>query len=160
MRATLLAKHVTATRPFAAAMASVSPSRASDSEPVCPSTMALVESPTIASTPSSPSLPSRSLSVSMPRTGVLSNFQSPVCKTVPASVRIAKAAGSGIEWFRPIISISNAPIFSTAFIPISCNGISKSFRDSASLRRSNARVKALPHIGQPRLLQRYGMAPR
>ena len=124
IRAILLAKHVTATRPLAAPIASVKPSRASASEPVCPATIALVESPTMTSTPSSPSLASRSLSVSVPRTGVLSNFQSPVCKTVPASVRMAKAAGSGIEWLRPIISISKAPIFSTAFMPISCNGIS------------------------------------
>ena len=78
IRATLLAKQVTATRPVAFAMAAVSPSFASFSEPVRPSTMAFVESPTRARTPSSPTAASRPRSVSQPRTGVSSNFQSPV----------------------------------------------------------------------------------
>ena len=78
IRAILLAKHVTATRPVAFAMASVSPCFTSFSDPVRPSTIALVESPTRARTPSSPTAPSRPRSVSLPSTGVSSNFQSPV----------------------------------------------------------------------------------
>ena len=69
----------------------------SASEGERPSRTALVESPTSASTPSSPSAVSFASSVGAPTSGVGSIFQSPVCSTVPAGVRIASAFDSGIE---------------------------------------------------------------
>ena len=59
--------------------------------------MALVLSHTIASTPSSPSAAKAASSVGGPTSGVGSSFQSPVCSTMPAGVRIASACASGIE---------------------------------------------------------------
>ena len=53
-RATLLAKQVTATRPRIGRISAAMLARTSPSEPEWPSTMALVLSHTIASTPSSP----------------------------------------------------------------------------------------------------------
>jgi len=69
----------------------------------------LVESPTSASTPSSPIAASRAASVGKPITGVGSIFQSPVCSTVPAEVRIASACDSGIECATGMNSTSNGP---------------------------------------------------
>ena len=60
--------------------------------------MALVESQTSASTPSSPSARNRASSVIGPISGAGSIFQSPVWMTVPAGVVIASDTGSGIEW--------------------------------------------------------------
>ncbi len=57
--------------------------RTSPSEPECPSTMALVLSHTIASTPSSPSAANAASSVGGPTSGLASSFQSPVCSTMP-----------------------------------------------------------------------------
>ena len=57
--------------------------RTSASEPEWPSTMALVLSHTIASTPSSPSAANAASSVGGPTSGCGSSFQSPVCSTVP-----------------------------------------------------------------------------
>ena len=57
------------------------------SQPEWPSTIALVESQTIASTPSSPSAVSAASSVGGPTSGVGSSFQSPVCSTTPDGVR-------------------------------------------------------------------------
>ena len=55
MRATLEAKQPTATLPFSPPISFVSASRTPPSDPATPSTKTLVESHTIASTPSSPS---------------------------------------------------------------------------------------------------------
>ena len=68
------------------------------SEPEWPCASALVESHTMASTPSSPSFLSWVSSVSSPSSGSGSSFQSPVCTTVPSGVLIDSALGSGIEW--------------------------------------------------------------
>ena len=46
-------------------------------------------------------------SVASPTSGSGSSFQSPVCSTVPAGVRITTALGSGIEWVSVISSSSN-----------------------------------------------------
>ena len=62
-----------------------------------PSRTALVESPMSASTPSSPSAVSFFCVGRPPISGVGSIFQSPVCSTMPAGVRIASAFDSGIE---------------------------------------------------------------
>ena len=75
---------------------------------------ALVESQTIARMPSSPISRSRSSSVGSPISGSGSSFQSPVCNTVPAEVRITTAFGSGIEWVSVISSRSNGPIVKAA----------------------------------------------
>jgi hypothetical protein len=76
--------------------------RTSSSEPARPSTNTLVESHTIASRPSSPSLRMAGISVAAPVIGASSNFQSPVWKTVPSSVRMARPFGSAIECVRVI----------------------------------------------------------
>ena len=109
IRATLLAKQVTATICSAFAISSVSPAQASASDGVCPATIALVESPISAITPSSPSARSRALSASSPSIGVGSNFQSPVCRITPSGVRKIRAAGSGIEWVIETSSTEKGP---------------------------------------------------
>ena len=88
---------MTATRAGADRMSSASVFATSASEGERPSRIALVRSPTSASTPVSPSAASRAASVGAPITGVGSIFQSPVCSTVPCGVRIASAFDSGIE---------------------------------------------------------------
>ena len=75
-----------------------------------PSRTALVESPTSASTPSSPISRRRFSSVGRPISGVGSIFQSPVCSTVPAEVRIASAFDSGIECATEMNSTLNGPM--------------------------------------------------
>ena len=90
-------------------MSSASVLATSDSDGERPSRTALVESPISASTPSSPSAVSFAASVGAPMIGVGSIFQSPVCSTVPAGVRIASALDSGIEWATLMKSIVNGP---------------------------------------------------
>ena len=108
-RATLLAKLVTATRFSHLPITSLRVCSRSLSEPATPSTKTLVESQTMACTPSSPTRLRASLSDGAPTTGPGSNFQSPVCRTVPKGVRMAMALGSGIEWVRVISSRSKGP---------------------------------------------------
>ena len=96
-RATLLAKQVTATRPRRPRSSTDRLWRTSFSLPEWPSTMALVESQTIASTPRSPSAARAASSVGGPISGVGSIFQSPVCRTMPCGVSIASAWDSGME---------------------------------------------------------------
>ena len=110
MRPTLDEKVVTATRPEALVMTSARPSETCRSDGDSPSRIALVESQTSASTPSSPSARNRGSSVSGPSAGSVSFFQSPVCSTMPAGVRMASDTGSGMEWVTAIASISNGPI--------------------------------------------------
>ena len=100
---------VTATRAGAPRMSSVSVFATSASDGERPSRTALVESPTSASTPPSPSAVSFFWSVGAPISGVGSIFQSPVWSTVPSVVRIASAFDSGIEWATLMKSISNGP---------------------------------------------------
>ena len=109
IRATLLAKQVTATIFSASAITFVKPAQATASDGVCPGTMALVESPISAITPSSPKARNRALSASSPSIGVASNFQSPVCKTTPSGVRKISAAGSGMEWVIETNSTEKGP---------------------------------------------------
>ena len=63
----------------------------------------------MASRPSSPSLVMAAMSVGWPMTGVGSSFQSPVWKTVPSGVLMARAFGSAIEWVMVIIVTWNGP---------------------------------------------------
>ena len=102
---------VTATRAGAVRMSSASVRATSDSDGERPSRTALVELPISASTPSSPSAVNLAWSVGGPRTGVGSIFQSPVCSTMPAGVRIASALDSGIEWATLMKSTVNGPRF-------------------------------------------------
>ncbi len=109
MRATLDANVVTATRWGASLTSSAMVLATSRSDGELPSRMAFVESPTSASTPSSPSAVRRASSGLPPMVGVASIFQSPVCRIVPSGVRMAIALLSGIEWDISINSTSNGP---------------------------------------------------
>ena len=68
-----------------------------DSEPDLPTEKILVESQTMASTPSLPICCNLSISIFLPTIGFSSIFQSPVCKTTPAGVLIFNPLGSSIE---------------------------------------------------------------
>ena len=109
MRATFEAKQPTAIRPFSPPISSIRALRTPPSDPAEPSTKTLVESHTIASTPSSPRRVMASESVTWPMIGSSSIFQSPVCSTVPSGVRIAKPFGSAIEWVMVTIVTWNGP---------------------------------------------------
>ena len=100
---------VTATRAGAVLISSASVLATSASDGERPSRTALVESPTSARHPSSPSARSLSSSVGAPMTGVGSIFQSPVCSTVPSGVRMISAFDSGIECAIETSSMSNGP---------------------------------------------------
>ena len=108
-RATLEAKQPTATLPFSEPISSARATFTSASDPATPSTKTLVESHTIASTPSSPRRRMVSTSVRSPMTGSASIFQSPVCSTVPSGVLIASPLGSGIEWVMVTKVTSKSP---------------------------------------------------
>ncbi|MNR42705.1 hypothetical protein D3C85_1612460 [compost metagenome] len=71
----------------------------------------MVLSQTMASTPSSPRRLIVSTSVRSPTTGSLSIFQSPVCRTVPSGVLMARPFGSAIEWVMVTKVTSNGPRF-------------------------------------------------
>ena len=75
-----------------------------------PSRMALVESQMSAVTPSSPSALRRATSVGALVNGCSSSFQSAVWSTVPRSVLMITAEGSGIEWDMLTSSMSNGPM--------------------------------------------------
>ncbi len=79
------------------------------SEGVKPGVSALVESVRKRSTPSSPSRAKARRSVMRPSSGSWSILKSPVCSTRPASVRIATASASGMEWLTATNSRSNGP---------------------------------------------------
>src|SRR6266487_907697 len=108
--ATFDAKVVTATLARAVRTSSARVFATSRSEGERPSRMALVESPTIASTPASPAALSLASSVGGWMTGVGSIFQSPVWSTAPRAVRMISALDSGIEWATDTSSISNGPM--------------------------------------------------
>ena len=79
------------------------------SDVVKPGTSALVESVMNRSTPSSPSRAKARRSVIRPSSGSWSILKSPVCRTIPAPVRIATASASGMEWLTATNSRSNGP---------------------------------------------------
>ncbi len=137
-RATLEAKVVTATRPRAAFTSSVMVFATSCSEGERPSRTALVESPTSASTPSSPISRNRRSSVGRPMIGVGSIFQSPVCSTVPAAVRIASAWDSGIECATGMNSTLNGPMSTQPPESITVTGIFGGLRSLAHLASNSA----------------------
>ena len=103
-----------------------------------PSRTALVESPTSASRPASPSSRSRRSSVGAPSTGVGSIFQSPVCRTVPTSVWIASACDSGIECATGMNSTLNGPMSTRPPEGITVTGILGGSRSAAHLASNSA----------------------
>ena len=109
IRATLEAKQPTATLPFSVPISLDITSRTPASDPATPSTKTLVLSQTMASTPSSPRRRMAPSSVSFPITGSGSIFQSPVWKTRPNGVRIARPLGSAVEWVMVTSSMSKGP---------------------------------------------------
>ncbi len=139
----MLAKQVTATRPRSEAITSARVSRTSDSEPEWPSTIALVESQIIASTPCSPSAANAASSVGGPTSGCGSSFQSPVCSTVPAVVVIASACASGTECATRRKRSANGPSVKALPGGTTCSFTSDSNCTSASLRRSTAAANGL-----------------
>ena len=156
-RATLEAKVVTTTLPFALAMSQASVLATSRSDGLSPSRRTLVESQTSASTPSSPSALKRASSVGGPMIGVGSIFQSAVWTTSPAGVRIASAALSGIEWATAMNSTTNGPITTLSPGSTTFNGIlgapgSPSRRASAKsgreARHIDGRAQVRPKLGK------------
>ena len=142
-RATLLAKQATATRCRRSPIRRSSVARTSASEPDWPSTSALVESQTMASTPSAPIRRSAASSATGPTSGSGSSFQSPVWSTVPSLVRTTTALGSGIEWVSVISSISNGPTENRPESGISVIGAASLRPASTSLRRTSDAVKGV-----------------
>ena len=96
-------------RPLRSGISVRNASPTSRSEPVIPGRSALVESPSIRSTPWLPSSASRPTSVFSPSTGVWSSFQSPVWRTRPAAVSSTIATQSGIECAMRTKSSVNEP---------------------------------------------------
>ncbi len=77
--------------------------------PVGPAASMFVESLKRRSTPSRASSSKRGTSNVSPSGGASSNLKSPVCTTSPASVRIASAVASAIEWVTRMGSTSKEP---------------------------------------------------
>ena len=90
----------------------------------------------MASAPSSPIRRSTASSVTSPKSGSGSIFQSPVWNTVPSLVRIASALGSRIECVMVISSSSNGGRLNLPPSGISVTGTASSSPASVSLRRS------------------------
>ena len=134
-------------------ISSIRLSRTSASEPEVPGFRMLVESATIASTPSWPKASSSSDPVSAPISGAGSSFQSPVWRTLPSGVRSASACDSGIEWVTWISAQSNGPTWNRSPGATTFTGTPLS-RLSSSLRRSTAAVKRVHQIGQRSRCQR------
>ena len=158
-RATLLAKHVTATRPCRLRISAAIERRTSLSEPECPSTNALVLSHTIASTPASPSASSAASSVGGPTIGLASSFQSPVCSTTPCGVRITSACASGMECATEMNWSENGA--SSKEPPAGTTWMRTSLRSCASpsLRRSTEAANGVAYIGQRSWRHRWATAP-
>src|SRR6478736_6806335 len=126
---------------------------------VKPGTSAFVESTMNRSTPSSPRRANARRSVMRPSSGSWSILKSPVCRTVPAPVRIATASASGIEWLTATNSRANGPSWIVSPSLTTCWTVSLS-RCSRSLEPSRARVSLEPTSGMsPRSRRRYGVAP-
>ena len=116
------------------------------SEVVKPGTSALVESVRNRSTPSSPSLAKARRSVIRPSSGSWSILKSPVCRTIPAPVRMATASASGIEWLTATNSRSKGPKLIRS--PSSTTALTVFLRRcSRSLPPSRARVSWDPTSG-------------
>ena len=123
-----------------------------------PGTSALVESDMSRSMPSPPSRAIPPRSVSRPSSGNWSILKSPVCRTMPARVRMATASASGIEWLTARNSQLNGP--NDCRVPAPASTVCGVIRCSASLLLIKARVSLEPTSGMSaRSRSRYGMAP-
>ena len=109
--------------------------------------------------PSSPSARSFFSSVTSPRIGVGSIFQSPVCKTLPAGVRMISAFNSGIECAIDTISTSNGPTLKREPSGTTVTGISGAPGSLARLAASSAAVKGVAKIGTFSCGHRSRIAP-
>ena len=109
-RATLVAKQPTKIVFSHDFMTSIRFLATSASDPVLPSQNTLVESQTMAKTPSWPRARNLASSEVWPTRGSGSSFQSPVCSTDPAFVVIKTALGSGMEWVKVINSMVKGPM--------------------------------------------------
>src|ERR687898_818159 len=157
-RAILDAKVVSTTRFCSPPTSACKLSRTSASEPDVPGLRMLVESATMASTPSRPKASRSSVAVSGPISGAGSSFQSPVCSTLPSGVRSASAWDSGIECVTRSRLQSNGPTvnrspgattFSTApLIPA-----------SSSLRQYQA-TQAFAALGDEARIGQHDLDPR
>ena len=144
MRCTWLAKLETMMRRGAVRKTCSIAGARSRSGMVKPGTSALVESVRNRSTPSSPRRAKPRRSVIRLSSGNWSILKSPVCRTMPAFVRMATARPSGIEWLTARNSQSKAPrtLRSPSLTSRSCGRIwcSLSFSlISASVRREPMR---------------------
>ena len=93
--------------------------------------------------PSSPSARSFFSSVRSPRIGVGSIFQSPVCRTVPAGVRMMSAFDSGIECAMVTNSTSNGPTVKRPPTGMIFTGISGAPGSFAHFASSSAAVNGV-----------------
>ena len=118
-------------------------SRTAPSDPDSPSTVALVESPTSASTPASPARRSAASSSGAPTSGSGSIFQSPVCMTRPNGVSMSSAFGSGIEWVSEMKVSAKGARSSRPESGTSVSGTSSSSPPSRSFSRSSAAAKGV-----------------
>ena len=159
-RPTLEANVVTATRCFAEAMICANPSAMSDSDGDVPSLRTFVESQIMARQPSSPSALSRSTAIGLPITGRSSIFQSPVCRTLPPGVRIARAFGSGMECATSIYSMLNGPRSNRAPSSISLIRFVLSSPRSANLARNRLAVNGVAKTGASKRSHRSITAPK
>ncbi len=123
-----------------------------------PGTSALVESDSSRSTPSAPSRAKPPRSVSRPSSGSWSILKSPVCSTRPASVRIATASASGMEWLTAKNSVLNGP--SCSVCPSLTSSVYGLMRCSRSFASTSARVNREPTSGMSAFSRsRYGTPP-
>ncbi len=158
MRCTWLAKQATMIRRSALAKTCRSTGEMSRSGGTKPGTSALVESTSSRSMPSSPSRAKAGRSVSRPSSGSWSILKSPVCRTMPAGVRMATASASGIEWLTAMNSQSKGPIRSRR--PSSTSSVYGRIRCSWSLASISARVSWEPISGMSGFSRsRYGTPP-
>ena len=145
IRCTWLAKLDTMTRRGAVRNTCSMAGLRSASATVNPGTSALVESTRNRSTPSSPSRAKARRSVMRLSRGNWSILKSPVCRTMPAAVRMATARPSGMEWLTATNSQSNGPKDSRW--PSRTSVVTGVIRCSLSLAAMNASVRREPMTG-------------
>ncbi len=157
-RCTWLEKLATMTRRGALAMTLSSTGPMSRSRAVKPGTSAFVESVMKRSTPRSPRRAKARRSVMRRSSGSWSILKSPVCSTVPATVWIATASASGMEWLTATNSRSKGPSFSVC--PSFTASVYGWMRCSLSFASMRASVSVEPMRGMSlRRRSRYGTAP-
>ena len=154
------AKVVTATRPGAVLISSAMHLATSASEGERPSRTALVESPTSARQPASPSARNFASSVTSPKIGVGSIFQSPVCSTLPQGVRMMSAFDSGIECAMVTSSTSNGPILKRLPSLTMVTGIFGARGSLAHLASSSAAENGVAKTGSLSFGHRSMSAPK